>query len=62
MKVYERLADAFMAQGHEGQLTTVIPSRDMVIVRLGLFEDTGQNWDNLGDWMAKVIESFPRTQ
>jgi CubicO group peptidase (beta-lactamase class C family) len=56
------LADVFMAQGHEGQLTTVIPSRDMVIVRLGLFDDTGRNWDNLGDWMAKVIESFPKTQ
>jgi CubicO group peptidase (beta-lactamase class C family) len=56
------LADAFMAQGHEGQLIVVIPSRDMVIVRLGLFEDTGKSWDNLGDWMAKVIEAFPKTQ
>lgn len=56
------LADAFMAQGHEGQLIVVVPSRDLVVVRLGLFDDTEQNWDNLGDWMAKVIEAFPKTQ
>jgi CubicO group peptidase (beta-lactamase class C family) len=56
------LADAFMAQGHEGQLIVVVPSRDMVVVRLGLFQDTGRSWDNLGDWMAKVIEAFPKSQ
>jgi CubicO group peptidase (beta-lactamase class C family) len=56
------LADAFMAQGHEGQLVVVVPSRDLVVVRLGLFQDTGRSWDNLGDWMAKVIEAFPKTQ
>jgi hypothetical protein len=28
--------DAFHAVGHEGQFVTVIPSRDLVIVRLGL--------------------------
>jgi len=55
------LADAFMAQGHEGQLIVVVPSRDMVVVRLGLFQDTSRSWDNLGDWMAKVIEAFPKS-
>jgi CubicO group peptidase (beta-lactamase class C family) len=28
--------DAFHAVGHEGQFVTAIPSRDLVIVRLGL--------------------------
>ena len=30
--------DAFMASGHMGQYTMVIPSRDMVVVRLGRAE------------------------
>ncbi|KAF0216388.1 MAG: hypothetical protein FD174_3678 [Geobacteraceae bacterium] len=29
-------ADAFHAVGHEGQFISIIPSRDLVIVRLGL--------------------------
>src|SRR5204863_4238552 len=31
--------DVFSAQGHEGQLISVFPSKDLVIVRLGLFDD-----------------------
>ena len=56
------LADTFSAQGHEGQLIVVAPSRDLVLVRLGRFEDNGAHWDALGDWTAKVIEAFPVTQ
>jgi CubicO group peptidase (beta-lactamase class C family) len=29
-------ADAFFLQGHDGQTITVIPSLDLVVVRLGL--------------------------
>ena len=28
--------DAFWMEGHDGQSTAIIPSRDLVIVRLGL--------------------------
>jgi CubicO group peptidase (beta-lactamase class C family) len=34
-------ADAFYASGYEGQLLTVIPSKELVVVRLGLTRDPG---------------------
>jgi CubicO group peptidase (beta-lactamase class C family) len=52
------LCDEFSAQGHEGQLIVVVPSKDMVVVRLGLFVDRGESWNALGDWMARMINSF----
>jgi CubicO group peptidase (beta-lactamase class C family) len=56
------LADTFSAQGHEGQMIVVAPSRDMVLVRLGRFEDSLARWDALGDWLSRVIEAFPPVQ
>ena len=50
--------DVFSAQGHNGQLIVVAPARDLVIVRLGLFEDTPENWDALGDWMTRLVGAF----
>jgi len=50
--------DVFTAQGHEGQLITVVPSKDLVIVRLGRFDDrTG--FPALRDWMAELVPLFP---
>jgi CubicO group peptidase (beta-lactamase class C family) len=49
--------DAFMAQGHEGQLIVIVPSKDLVIVRLGLLED--RNFGALGRWMEQLIALFP---
>lgn len=56
--VEDGLRDAFSAQGHEGQIIVVAPSKDLVLVRLGLFEDNGQSWDGLGDWAGHVIGAF----
>ncbi|HVY83624.1 MAG TPA: serine hydrolase [Caulobacterales bacterium] len=53
------LSDAFSAQGHEGQLILLVPSKDLVVVRLGRFDDTGERWDRLGDWMQRVVHAFP---
>jgi CubicO group peptidase (beta-lactamase class C family) len=44
--------DAFHAVGHEGQFVTVIPSRDLVIVRLGLTRYPG-TW--LHDRFIKLV-------
>jgi CubicO group peptidase (beta-lactamase class C family) len=52
------LADAFSAQGFEGQVIVVVPSRDLVLVRLGRFEERGGSWDALGDWTTRVIGAF----
>lgn len=49
--------DAFMAQGHEGQLIVIVPSKDLVIVRLGMLDD--RNFGALGRWMEQLIALFP---
>lgn len=52
------LTDAFSAQGHEGQVILVVPSKDLVMVRLGLFHGGQEAWDALGDWMGRFAGAF----
>ena len=52
------MADAFSAQGHEGQIIVVVPSKDLVLVRLGLFDGGVEAWDSLGDWATRMIGAF----
>lgn len=52
------MADAFSAQGHEGQIIVVVPSKDLVMVRLGRFDGGGEAWDALGDWATRLIGAF----
>ena len=39
--------DAFHAGGHEGQTIWIVPSRDTVIVRVGLMPNTPDTWNGL---------------
>jgi CubicO group peptidase (beta-lactamase class C family) len=51
--------DAFRAQGFEGQVIMDIPSKDVVIVRLGLTPDPVRGWAAVGDWLGRVARTFP---
>jgi CubicO group peptidase (beta-lactamase class C family) len=56
--VGDEARDAFSAQGHEGQIIVVVPSKDMVLVRLGRFDGGAAAWDALGDWASRLISAF----
>lgn len=51
--------DAFHAGGNEGQTIWVVPSKDLVIVRLGLMTNAPENWAALYEWNQKVARAFP---
>jgi CubicO group peptidase (beta-lactamase class C family) len=50
--------DSFEAHGFQGQLIMVIPSKDLVIVRLGLMSDE-KGWEALGGWLQPIVNAFP---
>ncbi len=56
--VGDDMRDAFSAQGHEGQIVVVVPSKDLVLVRLGLFDGGQESWDSLGDWATRLAGAF----
>lgn len=49
--------DTYFAAGHEGQFVTIIPSRKLVAVRLGLSRLKGA-WDQQG-FIAQILEAIP---
>lgn len=49
--------DAYFASGHEGQIITIIPSRNLVIVRLGLSR-LPHAW-NHSTFISGILEAFP---
>ncbi len=51
--------DAFMASGHMGQYTMVVPSRDLVVVRMG--PSPGGSQDYMSQLVAKILEGLPTT-
>jgi CubicO group peptidase (beta-lactamase class C family) len=49
--------DLFVAEGHEGQLIVIVPSKDLIVVRLGLIDD--RNFGALGHWVEELVALFP---
>jgi CubicO group peptidase (beta-lactamase class C family) len=49
--------DAFYFLGYDEQIIAVVPSRDLVIVRLGLTQQGG-DWDHARD-LAPIVRAFP---
>jgi len=50
--------DAYMSSGHMGQYTMVIPSRDLVVVRMG--PSPGGSQEYMSQLVAKILEGLPR--
>jgi len=49
--------DAYYMLGYHEQVVAIIPSRDLVVVRLGLTPEDG-DWDNARD-LAPLVNAFP---
>lgn len=54
--------DTFRAQGFQGQVILDVPSKDLVIVRLGLSPNADRGWAAVGDWLGRVARAFPGAQ
>lgn len=51
-------ADAYWASGNEGQQVVVLPSQDMVVVRMGLTQDVGGVGWGLEPLLADLVEAL----
>jgi CubicO group peptidase (beta-lactamase class C family) len=53
--------DAFSAEGFEGQFTLIVPSKDLIIVRLGMTPEKDLRTGAIRQWLGKVARAFPVT-
>ena len=51
--------DTFSAQGHNGQVIAVIPSRGATVVRLGFMDDGAAAWTALAAWLTPIVNALP---
>jgi len=53
---------AYSMRGAGGQSTTIIPSHDLVVVRLGHYKGAGPGGDGLRNALALLVEAVPENQ
>lgn len=53
--------DGFSAEGFEGQFILVVPSKDLIVVRLGLTNEAQLRTGEIRKWMGRVVRTFPTT-
>ncbi len=51
-------ASAFAAVGNGGQYVLIVPTRDLVLVRLGELQEF-EKWSEVTRNLAKVVAAFP---
>jgi CubicO group peptidase (beta-lactamase class C family) len=51
--------DAFSAEGFEGQFTLIVPSKDLIVVRLGLTAEQQLRTGEIRGWIGRVARAFP---
>jgi CubicO group peptidase (beta-lactamase class C family) len=50
--------DSFSAEGFEGQFTMIIPSKNLIVVRMGLTNEQQLRTGDVRRWMSAVARSF----
>jgi hypothetical protein len=52
--------EAYYMAGAGGQITLIIPSHDLVVVRLGHFKGNGPGRESLTKALAMLMEAIPK--